>query len=78
MAPQMPQERAEEVGHIDGLEVARLEAEVEAQVRAFRGYGERGPLGAFHLVNLYTNALDRCFTWRYSGAHTMEDDALWQ
>ena len=35
-------------------------------------------LGAFHLVNRYTNALDRCFTWRYSGAYTMEDNALWQ
>ncbi len=34
--------------------------------------------GAFHLVNLYTNALDRCFIWRYSDAYTMEDDALWQ
>jgi hypothetical protein len=35
-------------------------------------------LGAFYLVNRYTNALDRCFTWRYSGAYTMEDKALWQ
>jgi hypothetical protein len=34
--------------------------------------------GAFHLINLYTNAIDHCFTWRYSSAHTMEDDALWQ
>ena len=34
-------------------------------------------LGAFHLVNRYTNTLDHCFTWRYSGAYTMEDDALW-
>jgi hypothetical protein len=33
--------------------------------------------GAFHLVNRYTNTLDRCFTWRYSGAQTMEDNALW-
>jgi hypothetical protein len=35
-------------------------------------------LGAFHFVDRYTNALDRCFPWRYSGAYTMEDDALWQ
>jgi hypothetical protein len=32
------------------------------------GSGSCRALGAFYLVNLYTNPLDRCFTWRYSGA----------
>jgi hypothetical protein len=43
MAAPMTQERAEEVGHIDRLEVARLPAQVQAQVLALRGDGEGGP-----------------------------------
>jgi hypothetical protein len=30
------------------------------------------------ILSILTNALDRYFTWRYSGVYTMEDDALWQ
>jgi hypothetical protein len=42
MAAQVPQQHSEELGHVDGLKVVRLEAEVEAQVLALRGHGEGG------------------------------------
>ena len=51
---------------------------LRSYVAAAIGRGSPRALGAFHTASLNTNALDRCFTWRYSGAYTMEEDALWQ
>ncbi len=41
MSPQMPPERSKQASDIEGLEVARLEAEVQAQVLALWRHGER-------------------------------------
>jgi hypothetical protein len=42
MATPMPPQRAEEVRHLHGLEVARLETDRQTQVLALRGYREGG------------------------------------
>ena len=42
MAAQMPQQRAEEFRHIHGLEVVRLEVDIQTHVLALWGHGERG------------------------------------
>jgi hypothetical protein len=42
MAAQMPQEHAAEVRHIHGLEVVRLEADIQTHVLALWGHGKRG------------------------------------
>src|SRR6266487_1287409 len=41
-APEMPQERTKEVGHIDRLEVTWLEADVQPQMLALGGHREGG------------------------------------
>jgi hypothetical protein len=42
VSPQMPQQRPQEVGDIEGLEVTQLEADVHPHVLALGGYGEGG------------------------------------
>jgi hypothetical protein len=42
MPAEVPQQRSEERCHVDGRNVMRLEAAVEAQVLALRGHGEGG------------------------------------
>ena len=45
MAPQLAQQRPEEVRHVDRFEIAGLKAEVEAQVLPLRGHREDGQGG---------------------------------
>src|SRR6266487_6944330 len=40
MAAQMPQQRPQELGHVDGLAVMRLPAEIQPHVLPFRGHRE--------------------------------------
>jgi hypothetical protein len=58
VAPQMPQERSKEVSNIEGLEVARLETEVEDSTPDMPHLGPRNrPAIQADSINLVTNSL---------------------
>jgi uncharacterized protein YutE (UPF0331/DUF86 family)/predicted nucleotidyltransferase len=73
----------EEVQDLDAFNQALkayLEQKLAADERTGHNAGSHQPLARMthHSANRNTNALDRCFAWRYSGPYTMEDDARWQ
>lgn len=72
MSSQMPQQRPEELGHVHGLEVVRLPAEIHPHVLTFRGYRE-GSQGR-DAVMLVVVAYDRRLSLRCPSAPTRGDE----